>query len=307
MKFDLWPKEFEDPQLENKTCDLKKIKIIQKAIKSNILNEKNPLAMFYDLSRFERTINQVKIFPSNWIHTSALKSNPLKGMMQILKDNGLGYESASLGELSQALSMKIEPHKIVFDSPAKTLEELELALTSGVVINIDNFQELVKIEKILKEKKIKNPTVGVRINPQVGLGKIKAMSTSGSTSKFGIPSNEYKNELIEAYKKNNWLKGVHVHVGSQGCGMDLMISGIRQAIDFAKNINQIVGKKQVTFIDVGGGLPVNFDNESDVSEDAISFQDYFTIMKKKIVQNYLRMNFEFIRNLVEDTTQNLDL
>ncbi len=64
--------------------------------------------------------------------------------------------------------------------------------------------------------KYKDIHVGIRINPQVGLGTIKEMSTSGDHSKFGVGYNDYKEEIYKVYYDRPWMNGIHVHVGSQG-------------------------------------------------------------------------------------------
>lgn len=59
-------------------------------------------------------------------------------------------------------------------------------------------------------------TIGVRINPLVGLGSIEALSTAASTSKFGIPLNDANSAAIVAlFREHSWLTAVMSHVGSQ--------------------------------------------------------------------------------------------
>lgn len=65
--------------------------------------------------------------------------------------------------------------------------------------------------------------MGLRVNPQVGQGAIQATSTATSTSKFGVTLNENREQIIEAVTTNPWLNGLHVHVGSQGCPLQLIV------------------------------------------------------------------------------------
>eukprot|EP01097_Dermamoeba_algensis_P001309 TRINITY_DN1499_c0_g1_i1.p1 TRINITY_DN1499_c0_g1~~TRINITY_DN1499_c0_g1_i1.p1 ORF type:complete len:307 (-),score=44.50 TRINITY_DN1499_c0_g1_i1:722-1642(-) len=127
----------------------------------------------------------------------------------------------------------------------------------------------------LDPEKIK---VGMRINPQVGLGKIEYMSTAGSTSKFGIAFQDYFDQIVEAFLTHKWLCGVHVHVGSQGCDFDLICKGIKVVVDLAVLINKKKNSNQVFIIDIGGGLPVNFDGE----EVRPSFQEYSGILRSRV-------------------------
>lgn len=66
--------------------------------------------------------------------------------------------------------------KIVYDSPTKTKAELIFSLEQGVYVNADNLSEIERIaqvidsltyHQIIESKKISNPLVGLRINPQV--------------------------------------------------------------------------------------------------------------------------------------------
>ena len=105
-----------------------------------------------------------------------------------------------------------------------------------------------------------NSEIGIRINPQVGVGAIAATSTATRTSKFGIPLEDagQRARLIQAYIERPWLTGVHTHVGSQGCSLELIASGVAKVMAFAEEINAAVGRQQVQVLDIGGGLPVNF-------------------------------------------------
>ncbi|MFE4421756.1 diaminopimelate decarboxylase [Streptomyces sp. NPDC056817] len=163
---------------------------------------------------------------------------------------------------AQVLEAGFEPPHIVFDSPAKTPAELVRALSLEVAVNADNFQELSRLDEILATRR-SGSRIGVRINPQVGAGSITAMSTATATSKFGIPLEDGDNRrrLLQAYRDRPWLTWVHTHVGSQGCPLDLIARGIAKAVEFAEEINAHLGRRQVTGIDIGGGLPVNFDGD----------------------------------------------
>ncbi len=49
----------------------------------------------------------------------------------------------------------------------------------------------------------------------MGEGSIEALSTGGRVSKFGIPLQEARPMLVEAFKAHPWLTMLHLHVGSQ--------------------------------------------------------------------------------------------
>jgi diaminopimelate decarboxylase len=172
-----------------------------------------------------------------------------------------GAEVASLPELYLAEKAGFAPENIVFDSPCKTKEELEIALKKGVYLNADSFLELDRIAEILRNIK-SNSVIGLRINPQVGPGNIKSTSVADGISKFGIPLNENRDKILQCYLQYTWLQGIHVHIGSQGCPVPLLITGIRRVLNLCIEVNEQLQQQsapnRILNFDIGGGLPVSY-------------------------------------------------
>jgi diaminopimelate decarboxylase len=237
--------------------------ILRAAVRQGLLDpERSLLAGFVDLDGVARTVGSLHAaFPDSpsILHAFAAKANSLVPVLAELERHGMGCEVATGGELAGALAAGFPPERIVFDSPVKHRTDLEWALDLGVAINVDNFQELARIDAILAGR---DPVsqIGVRVNSQVGGGTIAAMSTATQTSKFGIPLSDpdSRRELQRAFQEHPWLTWVHTHAGSQGCPLYLMARGVAEAVAFADEVNRTLGRRQVTGIDIGGGLPVNF-------------------------------------------------
>jgi diaminopimelate decarboxylase len=208
-------------------------------------------------SELERVIADLhKSFPPSVdaLHAFAAKANPLVGVLDVMKANGMGCETASMGELAVAERV-FQSNQIVFDSPVKTLEELRHAVYRPMYINLDNFQELERVAFLHAEKPIV-ATVGLRINPQLGSGTIGALSTGAATSKFGIGLLDARQEVLAAFRDHNFLSMLHIHTGSQGIGLTMMVEGVKSLVGLAEEIGE-----QVKVIDIGGGLPVNFSSD----------------------------------------------
>ncbi|MEC5182484.1 diaminopimelate decarboxylase [Arthrobacter sp. CG_A4] len=264
---------------------LRREKILQEATSLGLLDaEEAPTAAFLDLDLVAQNVAALmRAFPSHvpTSHAFAAKANSIVPVLAGLRDLGMGCEVASEGELAQALAAGFRPQQIVFDSPAKTSRELRNALAIGVAINIDNFQELERIQT-LRAATPSTSSLGIRINPQVGVGGIAAMSTAGASSKFGVPLADegMREKLVAAYAGDPALDRMHTHVGSQGCPLPLMVDGIALVVNLAEEINRRAGFHQITTIDIGGGLPVDFDTDEPIS----GFEAYVTQLQSSAPQ-----------------------
>lgn len=260
--------------------------------------------VFYDLTFLDERIKDlITAFPATALHAIAIKANPLQNILRKIKTLDVGLEAATWPELHLALEAGFTPERIVFDSPAKTTAELEFALAAGIHVNADSFAELERIEAILRRQQLRG-TVGLRINPQVGTGKILSTSVAGDYSKFGVPLNEFRREIKEAFRRYAWLHGVHVHIGSQGCQVEMLITGIAKVFELVQEINADLRAPQretkINLFDLGGGLPVAYHRE----EKPVSMQTYRQALEMRCPQLFTpeyKLTTEFGRNMYANT------
>ncbi len=233
---------------------------LRQALAGGFLRAEDTAAVFQDLGLLDARFLRIRAaFPETALHAVAVKANPLRRLLERLPAHGAGAEVASLPELTLALAAGFPPDRIVFDSPAKTTEELRSALEKGVRLNADNFEELARIASLRAEVPASTSAIGIRINPQVGAGRIASTSTAGVYSKFGVPLLERRADLQRAFAQYDWLRGVHVHVGSQGCALELLVEAVRRVVEFAEEAAaQEPGSARVETIDIGGGLPIAY-------------------------------------------------
>ncbi|WNC70326.1 diaminopimelate decarboxylase [Thalassotalea nanhaiensis] len=251
------------------------------AIATNVIDSDLTAIGIMDFDGLQKTVAAAyDAFPKNFFHTFAVKANALVEVLRVLREYGMGAEVASPGELLIAKNAGFLNQDIIFDSPAKTLHDLRTCIKNDISINIDNLQELTRVEQLMQEHPNTKSVIGFRINPQIGGGAISSTSTATATSKFGYPLADANNrqELINIYRQRPWLTSLHTHSGSQGCALELMAKGIEVITELAEEINNNIGSQQVVRIDIGGGLPVNFASE-DVTP---SFADYAQILKKNV-------------------------
>ena len=241
----------------------------------------DPMAGFVDLAGLRESVAELQdaFAPLGRVqHTVAVKACGLAPVLRLLADLGVDAEVASPGETAVAEAAGVRGARLVLDSPAKTTAELAHALAEGTAINADNFQELARLDALIGTRSPKS-VLGLRINPQIGAGRIGDTSTATDTSKFGIPLRDHGNRglLIEAVARRPWLSRLHVHVGSQGCPLGLMADGVAAVYELAEQINTELGR-QITSIDLGGGLPVNFASD----DPGPTYRDYVATLQARI-------------------------
>jgi diaminopimelate decarboxylase len=262
------------------TISPRKAAIAARAFQDGLLIEDQPLIGVIDTDALYATINDLRSsFPNFFTHAFAAKANTMPTVLDLVRKWGMACEVASPGEYQAAVKAGFVGGEIVFDSPAKTNWEIDAALSHGATLNIDNFQELARVDAWLG-KKTSVSIIGLRINPQVGGGSIAAMSTATQSSKFGIglEDGDNRQRVFDAYESRPWLTALHTHVGSQGCPLDLIAAGIAKTFNLAREINQRLGRKQIATLDIGGGLPVNFESEAVTP----SFGDYVAALRKEV-------------------------
>jgi diaminopimelate decarboxylase len=242
----------------------------------------DPMAGFVDLAGLRAAVEELTeaFAPLGRVqHTVAAKACGLAPLLRFLADLGVDAEVASPGETAVAEAAGVRGPRLVLDSPAKTTAELAHALAEGTAVNADNFQELTRLDRLVGATPPRS-VLGLRINPQVGAGRIGDTSTATAASKFGIPLRDQGNRTLlrEAFARRPWLTRLHVHVGSQGCPPGLMADGVAAVHELAEEINAEAGYQQVTSIDLGGGLPVNFASD----DPGPTYADYVATLLARV-------------------------
>lgn len=224
--------------------------------------------VLHDLDRLDAHLDELRsLFPSNALHAVAIKANPVIGILRHIVDAGAGLEAASFEEVHLALAAGCPAERIVFDSPAKTDDELRSTLDRGVTVNVDN---AVELQRALELAPNADARIGVRVRPDVAEGAIEMTSVGGRGSRFGLPADEARRSLPGAFRANRALGGLHVHVGSQGCSIDQLVDGVRVADELRRAIEAVAGPGRVRFLDIGGGLSTDYGP----TESAPGFADY---------------------------------
>ena len=224
-----------------------------------------PCALLLDLDGVVARLEALKrAFPPQTLHAVAIKALPLPQVLRRLVEAGAGLEAASWEEVALGLAAGCDPCRMVYDGPAKTRQELKLALDLGVRINADSLEELERLAALGATGR-----VGLRVNPLLGAGRIQTTSTATRAGHFGVPV-EPRATLLEALRAHRFVDGLHVHVGSQGLALEQLRAGAQALVELRDEL----GPQRITTLDLGGGLPVRYRPE-DASPDA---QDWWSAL-----------------------------
>jgi len=183
-----------------------------------------------------------------------------RALALIFKEEGLGLDVVSGGELSIAHSVDFPLDKVYFHGNNKTPEELNIALDWGVGrIVVDNFYELELLNRLVKERGM-GQDILLRLTPGVDPHTHQYTTTGTIESKFGFPlatgqAEEAVNQALSASNLN--LLGFHFHLGSPVPE----IQPYELAIELILRFTQEMGKKfglNLSEFDIGGGFAVPY-------------------------------------------------
>jgi len=176
----------------------------------------------------------------------------------LIKEEGLGLEVVSGGELGIARSVKFPMKKVYFTGNNKSLEELELGLKWKVGrFVVDNFYELEMLGKFARAKGVTQDIL-LRITPGVDPHTHKYTTTGTIDSKFGIPLplREEAVKLAMSTRGVN-LVGLHFHIGSLIYETEPYVESVKFILNFAAEMKKKYGF-ELKELDTGGGFAIQY-------------------------------------------------
>ena len=200
----------------------------------------------------------------------ASKSFLNRALALILKEERLGLDVVSGGELSIARSVDFPADRIYFHGNNKTPEEMNLALDLGVGrIVVDNLYELQLLSRLAGKKRI-NQSILLRLTPGVDPHTHEHTTTGTIESKFGFPvaTGQAEEAVSQALSASNLnLLGFHFHLGSPVSDIQPYELAMELVLGFARGISQKFGFDLREF-DIGGGFAVPYTADSRVPTTA---------------------------------------
>ena len=187
----------------------------------------------------------------------AAKANSNLSILKIFRENGLGLDIVSGGELYRGLKAGFDPEKIVYAGVGKTDRELADAVKAGILsFNVESFMEIEVIDRIAGSLG-KKANISIRINPDVNPKTHPYISTGLRESKFGIDMEDAVKAYETASKKKNLnVVGIHCHIGSQIIDVSPYKEAVEKTVELVFKLKKI--GIELKHIDIGGGLGIKY-------------------------------------------------
>jgi len=196
----------------------------------------------------------------------ASKACSFKQMYRIMKEEGMGVDVVSCGELYTALQAGFDVSRAYFHSNNKTDEDIRFAIESGIGCFVaDNEEEVEAVNRIAGELE-KKQNMLLRLTPGIDPHTYEEVATGKVDSKFG--SAIETGQALAITKKtlsceNISLLGFHCHVGSQVFDSDVFIRSAEIMLDFILQVKNECGYEALQ-LDLGGGYGVRYTEKDPV-------------------------------------------
>ncbi len=205
-----------------------------------------------------------KFFSENFSKASfpcyASKALSCLEIYRIMKEEGMGVDVVSGGELYTALNAGFPAEKIFFHGNNKTEQELRMAIKYGVGrVIVDNLTELEVLNEIAQEMNT-NVNIGFRIKPGIDAHTHDYIRTGQIDSKFGfaLENGEAKEAVRLALECSNLtLCQVHCHIGSQIFDTQPFADAVKVMLTFIAEVKNEFGYSIKEF-NLGGGLGAKY-------------------------------------------------
>lgn len=247
---------------------------------------------------FKNTINSDYAGHGNVLYAS--KAFSCLAMYCIAKQEGIGCDAVSGGELYTALKAGFDAENIYVHGNNKTYEELVQAVEAGVGgIVIDCYREADILDKIAAERKVKQRVL-IRVNPGVEAHTHAFVQTARTDSKFGFSIRD--NTALDYTKhvlslKNLDLKGYHCHIGSQIFEKQSFALAAQNMLDFMAGVKK-EASYEAEILNMGGGFGIYYTDE-DPKFTEKDYADYLLTLINTVKEKSAELNFRLPYLLIE--------
>ncbi|MFD8693118.1 diaminopimelate decarboxylase [Streptomyces sp. NPDC059651] len=206
----------------------------------------------------ERCRTYLRAFPDTDV-VYAAKAFLCRALLHWVREEGLGLDVCSAGELEFAVTNGFPPDRIVLHGNAKSPDDLSTALRLGVGrIVIDSAWEIARLSALVADGS--RQKVLVRVIPGISAGGHAAIRTGTDDQKFGLSLNDGSAQHAVTRilgQPRLELVGLHCHIGSQITTAKPYLTALRRMVGLLARIHR---QHEVVLpeLDMGGGHAVAY-------------------------------------------------
>ena len=193
-----------------------------------------------------------------------MKANSNLAVLNLLAQQGAGFDLVSGGELLRVIAAGGDPQKCLFSGVGKTSDEIRLALSRNILcFNVESIAELYRINTIAGEMGKKAP-ISLRVNPNVDAKTHPYIATGLKDNKFGIAFEDaFATYQAAAQLPYLSIVGIDCHIGSQLLDDAPLLAALDKLIEL---IDQLA-EQGITLhhLDLGGGIGITYADEKPVA------------------------------------------
>ena len=232
--------------------------------------------------RFSRAIREYE-YTGGYTTVFPIKVNQQRHVVEEIvefgKDSGVGLECGSKPELQAVLGLAEHTDHLIVCNGYKDEEFMRLALMGQklghkVFIVIEQLSEIDVLLQVADELGV-NPTAGVRIKLH-SEGSGRWAKSGGEKSKFGLSTAQLMKlvDKLRGLGRLDVIKLIHFHLGSQITDIRYIKAGLQEVSRYYAELRKL--GVDVTHVDVGGGLGVDYDGSQSTSQASVNYslQEY---------------------------------
>lgn len=184
----------------------------------------------------------------------AVKACPNPAILQLLYEEGMGFDCSTRTELLLMQRMSIPGENIFYTSNNTPIEDFELAIELGAVVNIDDLSQVQVFAELINGKEY--PLVACRYNPGGQKDGNEIIGKPGE-AKYGMSLDQ----LVEAYSilrdAGAQKFGLHTMVASNELVAAYFADTARLVLDAMNHIEKEAGV-EIALVNLGGGFGLNY-------------------------------------------------
>jgi diaminopimelate decarboxylase len=237
----------------------KKLPFSQKELASIVAKHPTPFHIYDEdgIRKSAQAMKKLYSWAPGYKNYFAVKACPNPYILEILKEEGMGADAASLPELLLCEAAGLTGENVLFTSNNTPVEEYRKAREMGVIINLDDINQIPVVQEAYDGGFPE--IISFRYNPGRDITLDDATNSIGNPrdSRFGITTAQLPEAYRLARKYGATRFGLHTMIVTNETDENEEIKIAKLMFRMAVQLHEDLGIT-LDFIDLGGGLGVAY-------------------------------------------------